>query len=266
MSVSNKTENQFSIDVRNVYFTYNTIGRPSHRALENINMSVQENEFVSLIGPSGCGKTTLLKVLSGLYNQDSGSIFIKGLSPSEAREYGRFSVIFQTPALLEWRTVENNILLPLELHSKVCKKGNSTLRELLKLIDLSNYSKRYPHELSGGMQQRVAIARALINNPSVLFMDEPFGALDQITRGKLNLELQRIWLEIKPSVLFITHSIREACFLSDKIVVMSNSPAHIRNIIDVDFKRPRSFELFHDIDFISLETKVWEELGNSSSI
>lgn len=257
-------ENSLAIHVQDVDFTYITPGRPDHHTLKQINLSADENEFIGLIGPSGCGKTTLLKILCGLYPPDSGLVTVKGLPPIEARKKGRFSVVFQSPALLEWRTIGDNILLPIELHSPIISQHRDHARELIDLVGLSKYSMRYPRELSGGMQQRVAIARALINNPSVLLMDEPFGALDQITRGKLNHELQRLWMEFKPSVLFITHSIREACFLSDKIAVMSNSPGSIRRVYKVNFKRPRTFDLFHNIEFISLEREVSEALGNMS--
>jgi len=257
-------KNPFSIQVEDLDFTYSSPDRPKIDALLGMNLSVRDEEFVSLVGPSGCGKTTFLKLLCGLISPDKGKIRIKGLPPLEARQNGRFSVVFQSTALLEWRTVEENIFLPIELHSELKTEHQVLFKDLMKMVGLEDFSNSYPHELSGGMQQKVAIARSLINQPSALFMDEPFGALDLITRGKLNLELQRIWGKIKPSVVFITHSIREACFLSDKIAVMSTSPGRITKIFDVNFERPRSLEIFQESDFISLETNVSKELGNSS--
>ncbi|MDP2364663.1 MAG: ABC transporter ATP-binding protein, partial [Ignavibacteria bacterium] len=207
--------------------------------LDEISFNVNAGEFVSVIGPSGCGKTTLLKIISGLIKPTKGDIVIKGNSVDLALKKREFGIVFQNPVLLPWRNARENIELPLEILDYKTLKNSS--RRLLEIVGLKDFENFYPKELSGGMQQRVAIARALILEPSILLMDEPFGALDEITRNRMNLELLRIWKEEKvttSAIVFITHSIPEAVFLSDKIVVLSHRPAKVERIIDVDLPRP----------------------------
>jgi len=227
--------------------------------LENINFSVQDNEFISIIGPSGCGKTTLLRVIGGLLKPTHGEILIKGRTVDEARKNKEFGFVFQNPVLLPWRTVLGNVRLPLEIigiNSSPREKMNGRIMELLALVGIIDFKDNYPHQLSGGMQQRAAIARALSFNPSILLMDEPFGALDEITRDRMVLELLRIWESAKHTIVFVTHSIREAVLLSDKIVILSKRPAEIIGILKVDLPRPRKTSLRYTEEFLSLTKKA----------
>lgn len=214
-------------------------------ALSNVSLSVSEGQFISIIGPSGCGKTTLLKIIGNLIKPTQGSVFINGLSAKQARLQGMFSFAFQNPVLLPWRRVIDNVRLPLE----IIQHGSREPTELLNMVGLEGFEMKYPHELSGGMQQRVALARALTFDPRVLLMDEPFGALDEFTRNELNLQLLRIWGEIKVTVLFITHSIAEAVFLSDEVVVLTERPATVEDIVTVPFDRPRRSEVKETAEF-----------------
>jgi NitT/TauT family transport system ATP-binding protein len=228
------------IAIDGVSMTYKARGKDVH-ALENVSLDVEDGEFISLVGPSGCGKSTLLKIVGDLVRPTVGSVTVDGVPSSEARRHGAFSFAFQNPVLLPWRRVIENVQLPLEL---LHKQANDPL-ELLRLVGLSAFAHSYPFELSGGMQQRVALARALTFKPKLLLMDEPFGALDEITRDALNLELLRIRAETNVAVLFVTHSIAEAVFMSDRVVVMSARPGRIRAMFDVDLPRPRTDETRH---------------------
>jgi NitT/TauT family transport system ATP-binding protein len=223
------------LKVSNLSKKYNEL-----KVLSNISFQIGEGEFVSIIGPSGCGKTTLLKIIGGLVSPSDGKISIHGKSVKEALQRKEFGFVFQNPSLLSWRDVKKNIELPLEIVGTDNQKDST--KSLLKTVGLGGFENYYPNELSGGMQQRVAIARALIFKPSIMLMDEPFGALDEITRNKMNLELLRIWKEEKniiPTILFVTHSIPEAVFLSDRIIILSQRPAKIEKIIDIELPRPR---------------------------
>jgi len=227
------------IEFKNVGKNYNSL-----KILNDINLKIKNGEFISIIGPSGCGKTTLLKLCSGLREVSNGQIYINKLSPKLALEKKEIGFIFQNPVLLPWRNAEENVELPLELIGET-NYGNLP-KSMLNLVGLKNFKNSYPNELSGGMQQRVSIARALTFKPSILLMDEPFGALDEITRDKLNLELLNIWENKKTSltsILFVTHSIPEAVFLSDKIIILSKFPAKIEKIVEVDLPRPRNIKL-----------------------
>jgi NitT/TauT family transport system ATP-binding protein len=208
---------------------------------EELNFEVREEEFVSIIGPSGCGKTTLLRILGGLIQPTTGEVRIRGKPVKAALEARELGFVFQNPVLLPWRTAENNVGLPLEI---VGSKDSAAIpRELLKIVGLEGFENALPKELSGGMAQRVAIARALAFKPSILFMDEPFGALDEITRNRMNLELLRIWKEERASIssiIFVTHSIPEAVFLSDRVIVLSTRPARIEESVTIDLPRPRT--------------------------
>jgi len=206
-------------------------------ALQNINLDIQPAEFISIVGPSGCGKTTLLKILAGILKRSAGDVIMLGRSLSgPSRELG---VVFQAPVLLPWRTVLQNVMVPVEVQKRHRGEFEARARQLIAMVGLSSFENKYPFELSGGMQQRVGICRALVHDPSFLLMDEPFGALDAMTRESMNEELQRIWSESRKTILLVTHSIPEAVYLADRVVVMTPRPGRIVDIISVDLPRPR---------------------------
>jgi NitT/TauT family transport system ATP-binding protein len=217
-------------------------GRGGVVALEGIDLDVRPGEFVSLIGPSGCGKSTLLRIVGDLIQPTAGAVAVNGKPPRRAREDRDYGIVFQDAVLFDWRTVEKNIALPLEMTRWSRERRRERVRELLDLVELSGFEKHYPWQLSGGMQQRVSIARALSFSPALLLMDEPFGALDEMTRERMNLELLHIWEQTGSTVIFVTHSIAEAVFLSTRVVVMSPRPGRITGIVDVDLPRPRGNE------------------------
>jgi NitT/TauT family transport system ATP-binding protein len=216
-------------------------------ALQQISFSVSEGEFVAIVGPSGCGKSTLLKILAGLLPSSQGKACLRGAPIKGPRN--DIGVVFQSPVLLPWRTVLENVLLPIDVQRQRRDRYVKAARELLSLVELEGFENRYPWELSGGMQQRVAITRALIHDPAMLLMDEPFGALDAMTREQMNLELQRIWLERKNTVLFVTHSISEAVFLADRVLVMTPRPGRIVQTLEVNLPRPRGLETINSPNF-----------------
>jgi len=263
-SLSVKSAESSIIDISNLCLTFETQTEPVH-ALSGINIKVNSGDFVSLIGPSGCGKTTLLRVIADLEKPTSGTISVEGKSPNQARLDRSYGYVFQTPALLPWRNIESNIHLPLEMsgYSKVEQKNLS--QQYLSLVGLSGFEKKYPWQLSGGMQQRVSIARALSFDPDMLLMDEPFGALDEITRDRLNEELLRLWQETQKTVVFVTHSIPEAVFLSNKIVVMSARPGKIINVIETNFPKDRTFDIRESSEFLEISQLVREGLKEGHS-
>jgi NitT/TauT family transport system ATP-binding protein len=223
-------------------------------ALQNISFSVGENEFVSIIGPSGCGKTTFLKIIAGLVRQDTGQITFAGVkNPTTA-------LVFQDQGLLPWLNVMDNIGLGLELQRVPKPERIKKVLDFMKVVKLDGFEKHYPHELSGGMRQRVALARAFLTNPDVLLMDEPFGALDAQTRIILQEELLNIWKNEQKTVLFVTHDIDEAILLSDRIIVISDRPGQIKQIIPIPFKRPRDLLLKDDKEFIEIRHQIWKLL------
>lgn len=224
---------------------------PVH-ALSDIDVAIEKGSFVSLIGPSGCGKSTLLRILGDLLSPTKGSATIDGLHPRQARLQRQTGFVFQEPALLEWRRIRDNVALPLELRGADRCTRLAKADELIKLVGLSGFENAWPRQLSGGMRQRAAIARALSTDPRILLMDEPFGALDQITRDRLNMELARIHEVTGVTVVLVTHSIREAVLLSDRIVVMTPRPGRVSSIIDVDLPRPRGLEVRSDGRFDDL--------------
>jgi NitT/TauT family transport system ATP-binding protein len=217
------------------------------QALEEISFTVKEGEFIAVVGPSGCGKSTLLKILAGLMPPSSGEARLRGIPIQGPRR--DIGVVFQSPVLLPWRSVLENVLLPMDVQHGSREDYRRTALELLSLVGLQEFANNYPGELSGGMQQRVAIIRALIHDPAMLLMDEPFGALDAMTREQMNLELQRIWLERKKTVLFITHSIPEAVFLADRVLVMTPRPGRIIDTVKVEIPRPRPLETMNSAEF-----------------
>lgn len=229
-------------------------------ALESITLDVQPGEFVSLIGPSGCGKSTMLRVIGDLVTPSGGTPLVNGKSPRQARTDRDYGMVFQSATLLEWRTVLANVSLPLEIMDTESEQRQSIARRMLGLVQLEEFADHYPWQLSGGMQQRVAIARALSFQPSILLMDEPFGALDEMTRERMQMELLRIWKETATTVLFVTHSIAEAVFLSTRVVVMSPRPGRIVDQIEIDLPQPRGFDTRENQRFFELVTAVRESL------
>ncbi len=235
------------VRVESIGKVYASRGEPVY-AIEEVSFDVAAGEFVSIIGPSGSGKTTLIKIIGDLVPPSSGRILVNGSSAAEARRQGAFSLVFQNPVLLPWRSVLQNVNLPLEVLSRSGREP----RELLRAVGLEGFEDKYPAELSGGMQQRVALARALTFNPRLLLMDEPFGALDEFTRNTMQFELLRIWRETQVTVLFVTHSLAEAVFLSDRVVVLSSRPAKVRQVAAVPFPRPRQASLKDTTEFEEL--------------
>ena len=232
-----------SIEVRNVTKVFQLPDGPL-TALGGLDFEVGDREFVSIIGPSGCGKSTVLRLVADILQPTSGEIRIHGESPAEARRKQRYSFVFQDPVMLPWRTVLKNVELPLEiLGSPARKEFDARPSQLLDLVGLKGFEEASPNQLSGGMKQRAAIARSLLLNPIVLLMDEPFGALDEITRDRMNLELLRIWKATDAAVLFVTHSIDEAVFLSDRVIVLSPRPGRVFTDVVIDIPRPRALEL-----------------------
>ena len=258
-SLSVKSAESSIIDINNLCLTFETQSEPVH-ALSGINMKVNSGDFVSLIGPSGCGKTTLLRVIADLEKPTSGTISVEGKSPNQARLDRSYGYVFQTPALLPWRNIESNIHLPLEMSGYSKSEQKKLSQKYLSLVSLTGFEKKYPWQLSGGMQQRVSIARALSFDPGMLLMDEPFGALDEITRDRLNEELLRLWQETQKTVVFVTHSIPEAVFLSNKIVVMSARPGKIIDIIETNFPKDRTFDIRETPEFLEASQRVREAL------
>jgi NitT/TauT family transport system ATP-binding protein len=229
-------------------------------ALEGIDLDIARGSFVSLIGPSGCGKSTLLRLIGDLTGTTSGKITVNGKSAHLARLARDYGIVFQAPVLFDWRSVQRNVELPLELQQMAPADRERRAAEMLALVELDGFERHYPWQLSGGMQQRVAIARALSFEPALLLMDEPFGALDEMSRERLNLQLLRVWQKTGTTVVFVTHSIPEAVFLSTHVVVMSPRPGRIVDIIDVDLPQPRNDLTREDPRYFGLVTRVRESL------
>jgi NitT/TauT family transport system ATP-binding protein len=229
-------------------------------ALEEIDLDLAAGEFVSLIGPSGCGKSTLLRVVGDLVEPSSGRISVNGKTARQARQDGDYGIVFQAAVLFDWRTVAKNIALPLEMLGWDRNRRRARVDEMLELVELSAFADHHPWQLSGGMQQRVAIARALAFEPALLLMDEPFGALDEMTRERMNLELLSIWEKTGNTVIFVTHSISEAVFLSTRVVVMSPRPGRVAGVVDIDLPTARTAETRDSPRFFELVTEVRELL------
>ena len=210
-------------------------------ALEDISLTAQRNEFVCLVGPSGCGKSTLLRLVAGLLAPTAGQVSIGGVMVTEPR--ADTGIVFQAPTLLPWASILDNVLFPLDMMGRLDAQGRARARDLLNLVGLAGFESKYPRELSGGMQQRAGICRALVHEPDILLMDEPFGALDALTREELTIELMRIWQERPKTILFVTHSIPEAVLLADRVVVMSARPGRVAETIAVTLPRPRDFDM-----------------------
>jgi NitT/TauT family transport system ATP-binding protein len=234
-------------------------------ALSNVDLEIAAGDFVSFIGPSGCGKTTLLRVIADLERPTAGTILVNGDTPEKARLQRQYGYIFQAPALYPWRTVERNVMLPLEIMGFDAAEQRKRAQHYLDLVNLSGFERKLPWQLSGGMQQRVSIARALSFDPDLLLMDEPFGALDEIVRDHLNEQLLRLWEQTRKTVVFVTHSIPEAVFLSTKIVVMSPRPGRIIDVIACNFPRERTLEIRETPEFIKVAQRVRSGLRSGHS-
>ena len=243
------------IQIKQLGVQYTTLNHESIQAIDRIDMALTEGEFCVIVGPSGCGKSTLLKVLAGLVPPTRGSVSLNGQIVDSTRNDIGF--VFQNATLLPWLSILDNVLLPLRIQQRP-DRGTWVARahQLLEMVGLSDFASRYPSELSGGMQQRVGMARALIHDPSLLLMDEPFGALDALTRETMNSQLQSIWMKRPKTVLFVTHSISEAVFLADRILVMSPRPGKIEEIIPIDLPRPRNFQTIDSVQFTEYAKRV----------
>jgi NitT/TauT family transport system ATP-binding protein len=245
------------VSLRNVTKSF---GSGAVTALQSIELDVRPGEFVSLIGPSGCGKSTLLRIVGDLVEPTSGEVVVNGKSARQARLDRDYGIVFQDAVLYDWRTVAKNIALPLELLKWDRGKRTQRVAEMIELVELQGFAEHHPWQLSGGMQQRVSIARALSFDPALLLMDEPFGALDEMTRERLNGELLRIWEASGSTIVFVTHSIAEAVFLSTRVVVMSRRPGRIAAIVDIDLPQPRNADTREEPRFFELVTTVRDRL------
>ena len=243
------------IDIRGLSLVFQAADTPV-QALADIDLQVGRGEFVSFIGPSGCGKTTLLRVIADLERQTAGQIAVNGVSPEDARKGRAYGYVFQAPALYPWRTVVRNVTLPLEIMGLPPDERRKRAARYLDMVGLGGFERKFPWQLSGGMQQRVSIARALSFEPDLLLMDEPFGALDEITRDRLNVELLRLWEKTNKSIIFVTHSIAEAVFLSTRIVVMSPRPGRVLETIDCNLPKGRTLDARETPQFLEIAHKV----------
>jgi NitT/TauT family transport system ATP-binding protein len=244
-----------AVDVRDVSLTFETADGKVE-ALAGVDLQIAEGEFVSFIGPSGCGKTTLLRLIADLEQPSLGTLLVNGVGAGEARRKRAYGYIFQAPALYPWRTIEKNLMLPLEVMGFSERERRERAKRYLSLVNLSGFERKFPWQLSGGMQQRASIARALSFDPALLLMDEPFGALDEIVRDHLNEQLLRLWDKTAKTVVFVTHSIPEAVFLSTRVVVMSSRPGRIIDVIDCDFPRNRTLEIRETPEFVKIAQRV----------
>ncbi len=244
-----------AVDARGLSLVFQTADAPV-TALSDVSLSIQRGEFVSLIGPSGCGKTTLMRVIADLEQPSAGSILVNGVSPQEARQKRAYGYVFQAAALYPWRNVLRNVMLPLEIIGLAPAERRERARAQLALVGLEGFEGKYPWQLSGGMQQRVSIARAMALQPELLLMDEPFGALDEITRDHLNEQLLRLWERTGKTVIFVTHSISEAVFLSNRIVVMSPRPGRIIEVIDNRLPAGRQLDVRETAEFAAVAKRV----------
>ncbi|HEX3939836.1 MAG TPA: ABC transporter ATP-binding protein [Xanthobacteraceae bacterium] len=252
------------IEARNVNLTFRPANRAPLRALGNFDIEVEEGEFLSIVGPSGCGKSTFLNILLGLIKPDSGELMMKG--KKVAGPSGDRAMVFQEFGLLPWRTVRHNIELGLELKKMPAAKRHAVADRLIALVGLAGFENHYPHELSGGMKQRVGLARALATDPDVLLMDEPFAALDAQTRDLMQAELLRIWREARKTVLFVTHQIDEAIYLSDRVMVMSKRPGRAKKTFAIDLPRPREYEMRVTPRFNDLKLEIWNTLKDEIAV
>jgi NitT/TauT family transport system ATP-binding protein len=248
-----------TIDAKGLHLTFETNDGPVH-ALQDVNLEINKGDFVSFIGPSGCGKTTFLRCIAGLETPTSGHISVNGLTPDEARRARAYGYVFQAAGLYPWRTIGGNIRLPLEIMGFSKFEMSQRVERVLELVDLAGFDKKFPWQLSGGMQQRASIARALAFDADILLMDEPFGALDEIVRDHLNEQLLQLWARTEKTIGFVTHSIPEAVYLSTKIVVMSPRPGRITDVIDSSLPKERPLDIRDSPEFISIAQRVRDGL------
>lgn len=251
-----EVEREVEIKIDDVCMSFKDNNSNDVQALNHINLAIKKGEFIALLGPSGCGKTTLLRTIADLLEPTSGKVRISGMTPKEIRLQQKFGIVFQNPVLFEWRTVKKNVELPLEIMywSKVERKKQAD--RMLELVGLTKFADHYPKQLSGGMQQRVGIARAFGIKPNILLMDEPFSALDEFTKEKLHDDLLKIWRETNKTVIFVTHNIQEAVYLSDKVCVLSPHPGRLSAVVEIDLPRPRTIGMRDSIQFTELVAKV----------
>ena len=247
------------IEAKGLNLTFQTNDGPVH-ALRDVNLTIEKGDFVSFIGPSGCGKTTFLRCIAGLEHPTGGTLSVNGMTPDEARKARAYGYVFQAAGLYPWRTIGGNIRLPLEIMGFSKEEQSERVKKTLDLVDLTGFEKKFPWQLSGGMQQRASIARALAFDADILLMDEPFGALDEIVRDKLNEELLKLWARTEKTIGFVTHSIPEAVYLSTKIVVMSPRPGRITDVIESTLPRERPLDIRDSAEFIEIAHRVREGL------
>jgi NitT/TauT family transport system ATP-binding protein len=255
---------QILVRISELEKTYATKDGKAIQALTGVSLDIASGEFVSIVGPSGCGKTTLLKILAGILERSTGDVTIQGRPMSgPSRELG---VVFQAPVLFPWRTVLQNVMVPVEVQRRDRNHFEQRARTLLAMVGLAGFEGKYPGELSGGMQQRVGICRALVHDPSFLLMDEPFGALDAMTRESMNEELQRIWTESRKTILLVTHSIPEAVYLADRVVVMTPRPGRVVDVVPVDLPRPRTLAMQTTPEFGRFVARIRAHFNSSGSL
>ena len=247
------------VSAQKLSLTFQTNDGPVH-ALSDVDLDIAQGEFVSFIGPSGCGKTTFLRVVADLEQPTGGTISVNGMSPNEARLKRAYGYVFQAPALLPWRTVEKNVALPLEIIGMSRAEISEHVARTLGMVNLAGFEKKFPWQLSGGMQQRASIARALAFDADLLLMDEPFGALDEIVRDHLNEQLLKLWADTKKTICFVTHSIPEAVYLSTKIVVMSPRPGRVIDVIESTLPAERPLDIRETPEFLTIAHRVREGL------
>lgn len=248
--------NNVEISIKDLGMTFKDNSGNDVKALTGVNLDIYKGEFISLLGPSGCGKTTLLRMVADLLEPTEGTVRISGMTPREIRLQRKFGFVFQSAVLFDWRTIEQNIELPLETMGFRKKERRARSKEMLEMVGLSAFAKHFPGQLSGGMQQRVNIARALSIEPEILLMDEPFSALDEFTKEKLHEDLLRIWRKTNKTVLFVTHNIQEAVFLSDRVCVLSPHPGRLSAVVDINLPRPRNLDMKESLEFNELVKKV----------
>ena len=253
-----------AVQVKDASVTFAEGDQPVH-ALQNVNLNIAAGEFVSFIGPSGCGKTTLMRVIADLEQVTSGTVLVNGVSAAEARQQGAYGYVFQAPALYPWRTVLKNVTLPLEIKGMGASEREDVAMRQLANVGLAGFEGKFPWQLSGGMQQRVSIARALGFEPKILMMDEPFGALDEITRDRLNEQLLQLWAKERRTVIFVTHSIPEAAFLSSKIVVMSARPGRVVEVIESNLPANRTLDIRETPAFVEIAHRIRQALRKGDS-
>jgi NitT/TauT family transport system ATP-binding protein len=247
---------EIEITIKNLGVTFQDNAGNDVQALTGVNLDIYKGEFVSLLGPSGCGKTTLLRSVADLQEPTEGSIHIAGMTPKEVRLQQKFGFVFQQPVLFDWRTVKKNVELPLEVMYYSKEERSQRADEMLEMVGLTNFANHFPKQLSGGMQQRVNIARAFGLRPEILLMDEPFSALDEFTKEKLHEDLLRIWRQTNKTILFVTHNIQEAVFLSSRVCVLSPHPGRLSAVVDIDLPRPRTLDMKDTVHFNELVAKV----------